>query len=164
MTKKALVVLSGGQDSVTCLALAVHKYEEVGCISFNYNQKHDVELKCAIEACAKYNIKDHLVMEVGAFNTFNDSALLHGNEQSVSSDHNNKPGLPASYVPNRNAMFLTLAHAYAQKKGYEVIITGVCQTDYSGYPDCRAEFIDSIAKALNIGSESMSPCLITYFK
>jgi 7-cyano-7-deazaguanine synthase len=83
------------------------------------------------------------------------SALIQGDEQTdVGLEHATKSGLPASFVPNRNATFLTLSHAYAQKLGAKYVMTGVCETDYSGYPDCRSEFIQSLAHTLNIGSQS----------
>lgn len=151
---KALVVLSGGQDSITCLAWAIEKYETVGAITFSYNQRHQSELIAAKEIVDKYDVKDHLVIASDHFAAFDNSALLSGSEKTVEQPHENNSNLPASFVPNRNAYFLTLAHAYAQKKGYHALITGVCQTDYSGYPDCRSEFITAIETALNIGSES----------
>ena len=88
------------------------------------------------------------------FTTLNDSALLANNGDSVNEQHKSNADLPASFVPGRNALFLTIAHAYAQKHGALNIVGGMCQTDYSGYPDCRAEFITSLENALNLGYET----------
>lgn len=148
---KALVVLSGGQDSVTCLGVALASYPEVEAIIFNYGQKHIVEINCATNLCKRIGVP-YQVVEVPALKAFNDSALVSGG--NVNEEHDHKEGLPASFVPARNATFLTLAHGYAQKIGADAIYTGVCQTDYSGYPDCREVFINAIATALNIGYET----------
>ena len=96
---------------------------------------------------------DNRVLSIDAFSQLNDSALIDGS-MDISSAHSHKPNLPASFVPNRNAIFFTLAHAYAQKQGIENIIIGINQTDYSGYPDCRENFIEALELALNLGSES----------
>lgn len=148
---KAIVIFSGGQDSTTLLYRAIQFYgaDEVHAITFLYGQKHAVELECAKEICKKENV-EHMVINVSFLQSIVDSALTsHGNVNET-----NAKGLPASFVPNRNALFITLAHAYAQKVGAEVLITGVCQTDYSGYPDCRRVFIDGIESVLNMGSMS----------
>ena len=153
MKSKALVVLSGGQDSVTCLGLALKKHDEVECIGFVYGQKHSVEIQCAVALCKELDIK-YTIVQIPALQQFNDSALIQGNGQGVNDEHEYKEELPASFVPARNATFLTLAHGYAQKIKANVIITGVCQTDYSGYPDCRNEFIEQLETALNTGYET----------
>ena len=148
---KGVVVLSGGQDSVTCLGVALSECSEVVAIGFDYGQRHKVELECAKHLCALENVPYHIV-EVSALKQLVTSALI--GEGNVSDAHAYKPGLPASFVPARNALFLTLSHALAQEVRAGVIYTGVCQTDYSGYPDCRQTFVDNFAKALNIGYES----------
>lgn len=149
----ALIVFSGGQDSTTCLAWAKNRYENIETITFNYGQKHSIELEQAKIITEKLNIPNY-IFSFDIFSQLADSALLDVNtNQNVSASHHTKPNLPASFVPNRNAMFFTIAHAYAQKQGLEHIITGINQTDYSGYPDCRIEFIESLEKSLNIGSE-----------
>ncbi len=150
---RALVVLSGGQDSVTCLGLALAEYKYVTAIGFNYGQQHACELEAASEICKKHYVHYEIV-DVPAFTQFNDSALLASNNHNVNESHSHKKGLPASFVPARNALFLTLAHGYAQKINADIIITGVCQTDSSGYPDCRDEFIRALQPALNIGYET----------
>lgn len=152
-TNHALVVLSGGQDSMTCLGMALNSHEKVTAIGFDYGQQHVVELESASAVCAVYDV-DFEIVKVPALSQFNDSALLSGNNHSVNEAHSHKENLPASFVPARNAMFLTLAHGYAQKINAGVIYTGVCQTDYSGYPDCRAMFIDALQLALNLGYET----------
>lgn len=146
---KAVVVLSGGQDSVTCLYYALKNFEEVHAITFFYNQKHYVELQCAENICKKENVK-HLVINLHFLPEVIESAMVTGGDTSKL---NNK-GLPSSFVPNRNALFLTLAHGYAQKIEAGNVITGVCQTDFSGYPDCRNDFVQHLCSTLNEGSDS----------
>ena len=148
---KALVIFSGGQDSTTCLGWAKNRYEEVEAISFIYGQKHKTEIEQAKKISEKLNIK-HTIIDVSFFSEIVDSALTSNGD--VNKQHERIKDLPASFVPNRNAFFITLAHSYAQKTGAETLITGVCQTDYSGYPDCRDEFIKAIKMALNVGSQS----------
>ena len=148
-----VVVLSGGQDSVTCLGFAMKCYEKVVAVSFGYGQKHAVELEAASAICAKHNIQ-HTVLSMPVLNELGDSALLATSSNSVNEKHHHKTNLPASFVPNRNALFLTAAHALAQKVGAKYVVTGVSQTDYSGYPDCRLKFIRSLEASLNLGAES----------
>jgi len=150
---KALVILSGGQDSVTCLAWAVRNYGEVHAVTFDYGQRHRVEIECAKAACAACDVDSHVILDVTALGQVSTSALTN-TTSDVNEKHRLNENLPASFVPNRNAMFLTLAHSYAQTLGVGTLITGVCQTDYSGYPDCRQEFIDEIAIALNTGADT----------
>ena len=147
----AVVVLSGGQDSVTCLGVALQTFDKVFAIGFNYNQKHAVELEQAKLICDKHNV-EFVVMSIPALIELGDSALIKGTDyDDVCKPHHANKDLPASFVPNRNALFLVTAHAYAQKVGANTVITGVCETDYSGYPDCRSVFINSLQIALNIG-------------
>ena len=149
--RTAVVVLSGGQDSVTCLGLALRAFDKVTAICFDYGQRHKIELECAKRVCEKHDVPFTLV-KMPFMASLVTSALT--GEGDVSAEHAHKPGLPASFVPNRNALFLTLAHAHAQEVGATAIYTGVCQTDYSGYPDCRASFIELLENALNIGYET----------
>lgn len=146
--KKALVIFSGGQDSTTCLYYAKKYFREVEAISFFYAQKHHTELTQANKICRMENIK-HKVVDISFLGELVQSALTD-HSRDISEVQEN--GLPASFVPNRNALMITIAHAYAQTIGATEIITGVCETDYSGYPDCRALFIDEIEDALNNGS------------
>ncbi len=150
----ALIVFSGGQDSTTCLGWAKNRYDHVETITFDYGQKHSVELEQAKKITDKLGVVNYVV-KFDIFSQLADSALLDVNSnQNINASHHAKPNLPASFVPNRNAIFFTIAHAYAQKQGLKHIITGINQTDYSGYPDCRIEFIESLEQSLNIGSES----------
>jgi 7-cyano-7-deazaguanine synthase len=146
---KAVVIFSGGQDSTTCLYWAINRYKEVECITFNYGQKHSIELECAKQLCDYENVKQ-TVIDISFLDTIVESALTSNGDVNKL----NEKGLPSSFVPNRNQLFITLAHSYAQKIGAETLVTGVCQTDYSGYPDCRQEFIFDIQKATNLGSDS----------
>jgi 7-cyano-7-deazaguanine synthase len=147
--KKAVVIFSGGQDSTTCLYWAKNKFESVEAITFNYGQKHSIELEQSQHICDAANVKQTII-DISFLNTIVESALTsNGNVNEL-----NEKGLPSSFVPNRNQLFITLAHAYAQKIGAEALVTGVCQTDYSGYPDCREKFIEALQHVSNLGSES----------
>jgi 7-cyano-7-deazaguanine synthase len=150
---KSVVVFSGGQDSTTCLAIEVAKRgpDAVHAITFTYGQRHVVEVKCAERIARYFNVK-HVVVDLGFMPQLVVSALT--GDGDVSSAHPHNATLPASFVPNRNAVLLTLAHAYAQGIGAECVVTGVCQTDYSGYPDCREEFINALEAVLQLGSGS----------
>lgn len=149
---KALVILSGGQDSITCLGVALKNHDKVETISFNYDQRHAAELNAAELVAAKKGVP-WVCIDLPFFKELVTSALLD-HDMDISAQHGYKPGLPASFVPNRNAVFLTLAHAYAQEIQADTIYTGVCQTDYSGYPDCREIFIKNMEETLNIGYET----------
>ena len=150
--RKALVVFSGGQDSTTCLGWALNRYKEVIALTFIYGQKHRVEVGVAIDICEKLKIQQ-MVVDFSFFGGLVESALTSNGD--VGKRHIDAPLLPASFVPNRNALFLTLAHAHAQKIKADDIVTGVCQTDYSGYPDCRYVFIKRMQDVLNMGSDSV---------
>ena len=147
--KKCLVVFSGGQDSTTCLGLSLKTFQETHAISFFYGQKHNIELERAKAITEKFNIP-HTIIDISFFGDLVDSALTHGG--NVNEKHPRLKDLPASFVPNRNMMFLTIAHAFAQKIGADYLMTGVCETDFSGYPDCRDEFIKLAEATLNSGS------------
>lgn len=147
---KAVVVFSGGQDSTTCLGWARNRYDEVVALSFFYGQKHTVELEQGRRICEAMGVERH-VIQADFFGPMVDSALTHNGDVNVA--HPRLGHLPASYVPNRNAFFLTMAHAFAQKVGAGVLVAGMCQTDYSGYPDCRRFFIDLMQDGLNSGSD-----------
>ncbi|WVH02336.1 queuosine biosynthesis ATPase [Escherichia phage ECP2304] len=148
----AVVVLSGGQDSVTCLGLALNNYDKVYAIGFAYGQRHNIELACANQICKEHDVP-FVVFELPALKQIGNSALI-GDEGDVNEHHEQHNNLPASFVPNRNALFLTTAHAYAQKVGARYVVTGVCETDYSGYPDCRQQFVDLLEATLNVGYET----------
>jgi 7-cyano-7-deazaguanine synthase len=146
---KALVIFSGGQDSTTILYQAIKENECVEAITFQYGQKHSIEIEQSKILCSINNIKQTII-NIDFLDTIVNSALTsNGNVNEL-----NEKKLPASFVPNRNQLFITLAHAYAQKINCNKIYIGVCQTDYSGYPDCRKLFIDLIQLTTNIGSDS----------
>ena len=149
INKTAVVIFSGGQDSTTCLYWAISKYRRVEAITFQYGQKHQVEIECSKLICNDEHIKQTIV-DVSFLSTLVESALTsNGDVNKI-----NSKGLPDSFVPNRNQLFITLAHAYAQKIDATVLVTGVCETDFSGYPDCRNNFIRMIGMTSNLGSDS----------
>lgn len=154
---KALVVLSGGQDSTTSLFFARQAFDEVLAISFDYGQRHRAELVAAGEI-ARLAGAPHRVLEIAALGKLGDSALVDPEReltwQGGRPDAAMPQGLPSSFVPGRNILFLTLAAAAAVKEGARDLVTGVCQTDYSGYPDCRREFVDALERALTAGLPS----------
>ncbi len=150
---KALVIFSAGQDSTTCLVKALQDYEEVECVSFDYGQQHSVELERGKIICEKLGIKQ-TIFTTDILTQIGDSALLSVNDDEVGKPHSSHADLPSSFVPNRNAFFITMSHAYAQKIDAHILVTGVCETDYSGYPDCRLDFIKKIEDTLNSGSSS----------
>jgi len=152
IASKALVVFSGGQDSTTCLGWAKNRFDVVESITFDYGQKHRVEIAQAHKIADILDVKNTL-LSLDAFSQLNDSALIDST-QDIGAHHKTHTNLPASFVPNRNAIFFTLAHAFAQKQGIEHVIIGVNQTDYSGYPDCREPFVRALELALNLGSEA----------
>ena len=149
INKTAVVIFSGGQDSTTCLYWAISKYQRVEAITFQYGQKHQVEIECSKLICNDEHIKQTIV-DVSFLSTLVESALTsNGDVNKI-----NSKGLPDSFVPNRNQLFITLAHAFAQKIDATVLVTGVCETDFSGYPDCRNNFIRMIGMTSNLGSDS----------
>ncbi|GBD00312.1 7-cyano-7-deazaguanine synthase [bacterium HR18] len=146
----ALVLLSGGQDSTTCLYWALHYFPKVEAIGFHYGQKHAVELEQARKIAEQAGLP---------FTVLDLRGLLHGSaltehDQDVSAAHPLAPHLPASFVPGRNALFLTLAASYGFTRGIHDLVGGMCQTDYSGYPDCRRAFIDAMERALSLALDT----------
>jgi 7-cyano-7-deazaguanine synthase len=154
--KKGLVVLSGGQDSITCLGVAIDECETVIAISFDYGQRHKTELTCAKQVSDMLGI-NHLIVEIPMLAAIVTSALTGTGD--VSDPHPNNPKLPASFVPARNALFIVLSHAHAAEKDCEVVYLGVCETDYSGYPDCREMFVCSMFDTMNIGYDTHIRCI-----
>ncbi|PMG28346.1 7-cyano-7-deazaguanine synthase QueC [Shewanella sp. 10N.286.52.C2] len=148
---KAIVVFSGGQDSTTCLIQAMSQYDEVHAITFDYGQRHREEIEIAQSLAKELNIASHKVMDVGLLNELAVSALTRDSIPVSHEIMNN--GLPNTFVPGRNILFLTLAGIYAYQLGCDAIITGVCETDFSGYPDCRDEFIKSMQQSLALGMD-----------
>ncbi|MGR6861246.1 7-cyano-7-deazaguanine synthase QueC [Aliivibrio salmonicida] len=147
----AIVVFSGGQDSTTCLIQALTQYDHVHCITFDYGQRHNQEIEVAKKVALELGAASHKVMDVGLLNELAASSLTRDN---IPVSHElQENGLPNSFVPGRNILFLTLAGIYAYQLGAESIITGVCETDFSGYPDCRDEFVKSINQSLVLGMD-----------
>ncbi len=130
--KKAVVVFSGGQDSTTCLVQALSRYDEVHAITFDYGQRHREEIETARRLASGLGIAAHKVMDVTMLGELAISALTR-DEIPVSFEQQDN-GLPNTFVPGRNILFLTLATIYAYQVGAEAVITGVCETDFSGYP------------------------------
>jgi 7-cyano-7-deazaguanine synthase len=149
--KKAVVVFSGGQDSTTCLIQAIKQYDEVHTITFDYGQRHRLEIEVADRLAYKLGVKAHKVMDVTLLNDLAVSSLTRDN--IAVSNEVQENGLPNSFVPGRNILFLTLAGIYAYQVGADDLITGVCETDFSGYPDCRHDFVKAMGKALEQGMD-----------
>src|SRR5665647_684618 len=144
---KAVVVFSGGQDSTTCLFWALAKYKEVIAVSFDYNQKHILELDCAKNICSKHGIEFH-VLDLNLLNQLAPNSLTRS-DMEVDKEAP-KDSVPNSFVDGRNLLFLTFVAVFAKQRGINNIITGVSQSDFSGYPDCRDVFIKSLNVTLNL--------------
>lgn len=146
--KKAIVLLSGGLDSTTCLAIASSKFDEVHTISFDYGQKHRFELEFAEYNSKKFNAKVHKIAKLDP--TFFQNSSLTNKDIKVKKDSLAENSIPDSYVPARNTVFLSYALAYAESIHCSSIFIGVNSVDYSGYPDCRPEFIASYENMANL--------------
>jgi 7-cyano-7-deazaguanine synthase len=158
MTERALVLFSGGQDSATCLAWALDRYAHVETVGFAYGQRHAVELACrAPLRAAMAGVKDwgarlgpdHMVDVAAGLAAVGETALTSGQEIRMLDS-----GLPSTFVPGRNLLFLTYAAAIAYRRGLKRIVAGVCETDYSGYPDCRDGTVKAMQLALNLGMDA----------
>lgn len=153
----AIVLFSGGQDSTTCLAWALDRFDHVETVGFDYGQRHRIELEvrprviCALkQAFPVWAAKlggDHVV-DLAALGQVSETALTR--DVGIVMEQN---GLPSTFVPGRNLIFLTFAAAVAYRRGAKHIVTGVCETDYSGYPDCRDDTLKAMQIALNLGME-----------
>jgi 7-cyano-7-deazaguanine synthase len=153
----ALVLFSGGQDSTTCVAWALDRFAHVETIGFDYRQRHVVELACrgallgALRECyPKWSRRlgaDH-VLDLGLIKDLGDTALTGDGEIAMGAN-----GLPTTFVPGRNILFLTAAAAIAYRRGLRVLVGGMCETDYSGYPDCRDDTLKALQVALNLGMD-----------
>jgi 7-cyano-7-deazaguanine synthase len=151
--EKALVVLSGGQDSTTCLYWALAQGYDVQCVTFDYGQRHKIEIDAARLIAEKAGVTTE-VIELGPI-LAGTSPLVSSNELDQYSDMNSLPGgLEKTFVPYRNQLFLTVAANRAYVAGINVLVTGVCQEDFGGYPDCRRSFIDSLQQACTRGSHN----------
>ncbi|WP_420478696.1 7-cyano-7-deazaguanine synthase QueC [Brevundimonas sp. FT23028] len=151
----ALVLFSGGQDSATCLAWALDRFDRVETVGFDYGQRHAVEMQ------ARLNVRDGMakvlphradrlgpdhVVDLTGYGRIAESALTA--DRRIEMDAR---GLPTTFVPGRNLVFLTCAAALADRRGLDVLVGGMCETDFSGYPDCRRDTIDAMAQALSLG-------------
>jgi len=154
MSEKALVVLSGGQDSTTCLYWAIDRFgaQNVSSVTFDYGQRHRIELSAASEI-AKFVKVPNVMLPIDTFAALGGDALTDS-QIAVASGVDEESGLPNTFVPGRNLIFLTFAAAYAYQHGIAHLVTGVAQTDYSGYPDCREETMRSLQTALQNGMDS----------
>jgi 7-cyano-7-deazaguanine synthase len=154
----ALVLFSGGQDSATCLAWALERFSTVETVGFDYGQRHRVELEVRQTFLGELRSRfpewagrmgeDHL-LDMSVLGKVSDTALTRDVEISML-----ESGLPNTFVPGRNIVFVTFAAALAYRRGLKHLITGVCETDYSGYPDCRDDTLKALQVALNLGMES----------
>jgi len=151
----ALVLFSGGQDSTTCLAWALDRFDRVETVGFDYRQRNRVELdvrakvrEAVAAAFPKWaaRLGDDHRLDLGALAEVSESAMTRDVAIAARAD-----GLPNTFVPGRNLLFLTLAAALAYRRGIGRLVTGVCETDYSGYPDCRDDTIKALQVALNLG-------------
>lgn len=153
MSKKAIVLLSGGLDSTTTLAIARHEDYDTYCMSFRYGQRHAVELKHAKNIAKAFGVKQHIVVDID-LRTFGGSALTADIEVPKDrSDAEMADSIPITYVPARNTIFLSYALAYAEVLGADTIFIGVNALDYSGYPDCRPAYIEAYERMANLATQ-----------
>ena len=156
--RSALVLLSGGQDSTTCLAWALQRYARVETLGFHYGQRHAVEMDCrppllaalrqGFPAWAAKLGEDH-VLDLSLLGQISDTALTQ--QRAIELQAN---GLPSTFVPGRNLLFLTFAATVAYRRGHTVLVGGMCETDYSGYPDCRDNTLKALQVALSLGLDA----------
>ena len=154
MRKKAIVLVSGGLDSTTCLAIAKHQGYELYALTLSYGQRHKVELAAARKVAKAYGVKKHLELEV-PLTAFGGSALTD-KKIKVPKQRSLKEmgkGIPTTYVPARNTVFLSMALAWAEALGVQDIFIGVNALDYSGYPDCRPEFIQAYERLAKLATK-----------
>lgn len=158
MPPTALVLFSGGQDSATCLAWALDRYGAVETVGFDYGQRHRVELDCRKVFLDRLRARfpawggklgaDH-VLDLSALSAISDTALTA--ERQIVFEQS---GLPNTFVPGRNLLFFTYAAAIAYRRGHKVLVGGMCETDYSGYPDCRDDTLKALQVAINLGLDA----------
>ena len=146
----AVVIFSGGQDSTTCLFWAKERFKDVIAVSFDYNQKHKLELDCAKNICNKYNIEHH-ILDLSLLNQLAPNSLTRDDLKVDKATPENR--VPNSFVDGRNMLFISFVSIFAKQRGIKHIITGVSQSDYSGYPDCRDVFIKSMNVSLNLSMD-----------
>src|SRR6195256_7087590 len=158
MREQALVLFSGGQDSTTCLAWALANFARVETVGFSYGQRHAVELDCrpvvlaelrkGFPAWGKKLGEDH-VLDLGVIASLGATAMTEDIEIRMT-----ESGLPNTFVPGRNLLFFTAAAALAYRRGIRTLVGGMCETDYSGYPDCRNETLQTLGKAISLGMDA----------
>lgn len=158
MERKALVLFSGGQDSATCLAWALERYKHVETIGFDYGQRHAVELDCRKVVLARLKEQfpgwaarlgaDHM-LDLALLGQISDTALTQDREIEFK-----ESGLPSTFVPGRNLLFFTFASAVAYRRGLTTLVGGMCETDYSGYPDCRDNTLKALQVAMSLGLDA----------
>lgn len=154
----ALVLFSGGQDSATCLAWALERFESVETVGFDYGQRHRIELECRdefrsriVELNRSWRARlgpDHM-LDLSVLGQVSETALIRDAEIALRAD-----GLPNTFVPGRNLLFFTLAAALASRRQLRHLVGGMCETDYSGYPDCRNDTLQTLARAIALGTET----------
>lgn len=158
MAVSALVLFSGGQDSTTCLAWALDRFDHVETVGFDYGQRHRVELDCRAPILASIRagfpdwgrkLGEDRIVDLGLIGEISDTALTSGVAIRMQAN-----GLPNTFVPGRNLLFFTVAATIAYRRGIKHIVGGMCETDYSGYPDCRDDTIKALQATLNLGMES----------
>ena len=157
MHTSALVLFSGGQDSTTCLAHALERYERVETVAFDYRQRHRVELDARLNVLAALRAQfPHWAQKLGQDHLLDLAVLGAVSETSLTREtafQMEASGLPNTFVPGRNLLFLTLAAALAYRRDLQVLVTGVCETDFSGYPDCRDDTMKAMQLALSLGMD-----------
>ncbi len=155
--QSALVLFSGGQDSTTCLAHALQRYPRVETLGFNYGQRHHIEMQARVQVLQRISdalpqARDRLgpdhVLDLAVLGQVSETSLTRDMAFKVS-----ESGLPNTFVPGRNLLFLTLAAALAYRRDLQVLVTGVCETDFSGYPDCRDDTMKAMQLALSLGMD-----------
>lgn len=157
MHNKALVLFSGGQDSTTCLAWALERFDHVETIGFDYGQRHRVELECRVNILQKLRstfpnwasrLGDDHFLDLQLLGQISETAMT--SEKQIEFEQN---GLPNTFVPGRNLLFFTFAAAIAYRRGLSVLVGGMCETDYSGYPDCRDNTLKTLQVSLSLGMD-----------
>ncbi|MDR4947611.1 7-cyano-7-deazaguanine synthase QueC [Neobacillus cucumis] len=147
--EKAVVVFSGGQDSTTCLFWALKHFKEVEVVTFDYNQRHALEIECAKNIANELGVRHH-ILDMSLLNQLAPNALTRDDievKEGVDGE------LPSTFVPGRNLLFISFAGVLASQVGAKHLVTGVCETDFSGYPDCRDIFIKSLNVTLNLSMD-----------
>jgi 7-cyano-7-deazaguanine synthase len=147
--EKAVVVFSGGQDSTTCLFWAIEQFAEVEAVTFDYNQRHKTEIECAKEITKELGVNHH-ILDMSLLNQLAPNALTR---TDIDVKDGEDGGLPSTFVPGRNLLFMSFAGVLASQVHAKHIVTGVCETDFSGYPDCRDVFIKSLNVTLNLSMD-----------